>query len=146
MDNMSKKKKKKKQKSISILNEVDKTMGKTYDNIIQEIEDMQLQLYIADQKARKKAKKKMRKDPNYFKNSEERMKARREVIETMEGKNFFDRIEKVLKDIAPIVVLISRLVASLILSILSLDVVKMNIKPETLGKMKNVYQLAVSVK
>ena len=121
-------------------------MGKTYDNIIQEIEDMQLQLYIADQKARKKAKKKMRKDPNYFKNSEERMKARREIIETMEGKNFFDRIEKVLKDIAPIVVLISRLVASLILSILSLDVVKMNIKPETLGKMKNVYQLAVSVK
>ena len=146
MGNFSKKKKKKNQKSISILNEVDKTMGKTYDNIIQEIEDMQLQLYIADQKARKKAKKKMRKDPNYCKNSEERMKARREVIETMEGKNFFDRIEKVLKDIAPIVVLISRLVASLILSILSLDVVKMNIKPETLGKMKNVYQLAVSVK
>lgn len=143
---MSKKKKKKKEKSISILNEVDKTMGKTYDNIIQEIEDMQMQLYIADQKARKKAKKKMRKDPNYFSNSEERMKARKEVIESMEGKNFLERIEKTLKEVAPIIVVISRLVASLILSILSLDIVKINIKPETLNRLKNVYQLAIAVK
>ena len=50
---MSKKKKNSKKKSISILKEVDKSLTGTYDDLIEEIQDMQYQLNLADQKARK---------------------------------------------------------------------------------------------
>lgn len=138
-------KKKKKKKSISILNEVDKTLDHTYDNIIDEIEEMQLQLYLADQEARKKAKKKIKKDPNYFDTSIERLEARKSVLTKIEGNNLLTRIENIFKDIAPIVVIISRLIASLILAILSLDRVKLFIKPETLNKLSAVYKTATSI-
>ena len=84
---MSKSKKhKKKKKSISLLKEVDKTMDKTYDSLIEEIQDMQLQLNLSDQKALKKQKKKLRQDmgviPYYT--SKERVKGRQELIKKME--------------------------------------------------------------
>lgn len=138
--------KKKKKKSISILNEMDNTLNTTYSNIIDEIQDMQLQLNLAEQKARKKVKKKIKKDPNYFDTSVERMEARQQVIERIEGTNLLDRIISVLKDIVPVVIVISRLIASLILSILSFEPIKTRIKPETLKKMNNVYNTAMSVK
>lgn len=136
---------KKKKKSISILNEVDKKLDHTYDNIIEEIEEMQLQLYLADQEARKKAKKKIKKDPNYFSTSTERIEARKKVLTKIEGNNLLTKIENLFKDIIPIVVIISRLVASLILAILSIDKVKLFIKPDTLNKMTSVYKTAISI-
>lgn len=148
---MSKKKKKKgnKQKgginSISILNEVDKSLDTSYQNLLEEIQDYQMEIYIADQRARKKARKKLQKDPYYFNNNKERFKERRKVIQKMESGNFFDRIENFIKELTPIVIVISRLVASLILSILSLDMVKTRINPRTLGKLKDVYELATSI-
>jgi hypothetical protein len=42
-------------------------------------------------------------------------------------------------------VIIARLVASLILAILSLSSVNVNIKPDTLTKMNMVYQKAMSI-
>ena len=50
-----------------------------------------------------------------------------------------------LNDIAPIIVVIGRLIASLILAILSLDCVKMNINPKTLETMKAVYNKAIAI-
>ena len=91
---MSKKKKKKgnKQKggntSISILNEVDKSLDTSYQNLLEEIQDYQMEIYIADQRARKKARKKLQKDPYYFNNNKERLKERRKVIQKMESGNF----------------------------------------------------------
>ena len=68
------------------------------------------------------------------------------MVKEMEGKNFFDRIEKALKEFAPIIILISRLVAGLILSILSLEPVKRTIQPKTLNRMKSIYELSTSIK
>lgn len=141
------KKKKTSQKGISILKEVDKTLNGTYDDLMEEIEDMQLQLYLADQKARKKIKKKYKGDKSNREHQyiTEQRKVREEVVNKMMGNNFLERIQKVLNDIAPIIIVIARLVATLILSILSLDIVKVHIKPEYLKKMNFVYEKAMSI-
>ena len=142
---MSKKKKNSKKKSISILKEVDKSLTGTYDDLIEEIQDMQYQLNLVDQKARKKAKKHAKSGKEFCDYKKLRADARKQVVQTMEGNNFLDRVNRVLNDIAPIIVLIGRLVASLILAILSLDIVKVNIKPETLQKMTSVYEHAMAL-
>lgn len=139
------KKKKKRKKSISILHEVDKTLNGTYDDLMEEIQEMQMQLNAAEMKARKKAKKKGKKNPAYYDYNQLRKEARENVVRQMEGDNFLERIFKTLEDIAPVIVVIARLVASLILAILSFTAVKVNIKPETLQKMNVVYKKAMAI-
>ena len=144
---MAKKKNKTKKKSISILNEVDKVIDGTYENIREEIEEIQLKLNIAEQAAKKKAKKKGKRAKQSYETDKGRMEIRKEIVEQhFEGKgNILDRFNNPLKDLAPIVIVIARLVASLILCILSLDRVKLFIKPETLDKMNTVYKKAMSI-
>lgn len=142
---MAKKKKKNKKKNISILHEVDTSLNGTYDDLMKEIEEMQLRLNYADSKARKLAKKKGKKNPQFYNYDRLRKEAREEIISQMEGNNFLERIMNVLNDIAPIVVIIARLVASIILAILSVSSVKVNIKPETLSKLQFVYGKAMAI-
>lgn len=141
---MSKKKKLEK-KSISILKEVDKSLDKTYEDLQEEIEDYQIRLRIADQKARKAAKKAKKKHLKSYEVEGIKKKARDEVLGKMKETSFLDRIETCLNDIVPIVIVIARLVASLILAILSLDCVKEHISPEMLNKMNFVYKKAMAV-
>ena len=123
-----------------------KRLNGTYDDLMKEIEDMQLRLNFADQKARKKAKKmSKRKSKNPVDLENLRKEARMEVIGKMESNNFLDRVMNILNDISPIIVVIGRLIASLILAILSLDCVKINIKPKTLETMKAVYNKAIAI-
>jgi phage-related tail protein len=145
---MSKKKgKKKHQKKVSLLKEIDGQLDASYEDLMKEIEEMQYQIYLADEKARKQAKKKKKKDKGYeFNYTELQKQARREVVSKMEGNNFLDRVMKFIEDITPIVISISRLVAALIVCILSIDTVKASIKPDTLKKMNNVYTKAMSIK
>ena len=138
-------KKKKKKKSVSILQEVDKNLNRTYDDIMTEIQDMQARLAAADAKARKQAKKKGRKSPTYYNYEKLRKDARNQIITDMEGSDFLTRISNILNDIAPIVIVIARLIASLICAILSITSVKVNIKPETLSKLDSVYHKAMSL-
>ena len=146
---MSKKKKKKKNKNKGIstikLKEVDKNLMEGYEAVTKEIEDYRIKLYLADQEARKKAKKKIKKDPKYFETSHERIEARRKVINEMEGNSFFERMEKILNDIAPVIVIISRLVAALILTILCIDPVRIGIKKETYDKMQVIFNSAMAI-
>lgn len=135
---------KKKRKKTPILKAVDNQLDHTYDALMSEIQEMQLKIYYADQKAKKKAKKAARRKQQV--NFDEiRKQTRMEVLQTMENTSFLDRAMNVIKSIAPIVVVIGRLIASLILAILSLDSVKMNIKPEILKKLNSVYNAAMSV-
>ena len=149
---MSKKKKnknhKKAKKSILLLSEIDTSMDTKYESLIEEIQDIQLRINLADAKAMKKQRKKMiRNDmgviPYYI--SKEKVKAREKAIADMEKSNFFGRIEDTLKGLVPCVILIARLVAALILSILSIEPIKKIIKPSTLEKMNTVYKLAMAV-
>lgn len=141
-------KKKKKKKSLILLSEVDKTLNKTYDNLMEEIQQIQLELNLKEKKAIKKQRKALRKDmgvvPYYV--AKDRVKARMEAIEQMEKVNLLDRLEEAYHKIIPIVVLIARLAAALIVSILSFLPAKMAIKPELLNKMNRIYKLSMSVR
>lgn len=140
------KKKKKKKKKVSILAEVDKNLDQTHKKLLEEIEDLQLRVSYADQRARQQAKRMAKKKNGKFYDYEElRRKARMEVVGNMESNNFLERIMKALNEIAPIVIIIGRLIASLILAILSIDKVKLAIKPETLEKMTSVYNRAMAI-
>ena len=139
------KKKKKKKKDVSILVGVDNTLDNTYESIKSEIKEYQYQIYLAELEAQKKRRKKLKKDPNYFETSIERLNVRKDVISKMESSSLLDRVEDAMKSLKPVVILISRLVASLILAILSFKSIKTHIKPETLTKIDTVYKIAMSV-
>lgn len=143
------KKKKNKKKNDSILKEVDQSLDQTYQQLIDEIRSMQLRIEIADKKAKRKAKKK-KNGKVYFNNelystNDYRRKVRSDIIKELQGDSLLDRVMATINDLTPIVVIIARLIASLILAILSVDSVKVHIKPEFLNKMTNVYNAAMSV-
>ena len=56
-----------------------------------------------------------------------------------------DRIERSFKDLVPVVIIIARLVASLILAILSFEPIKVHIKPETLARFQAIYEAALKI-
>ena len=144
--NMAKKKKKK--TSMNLLKEVDKSLENTYEDLMTEIQQIQLELNLKEKKAVKKQRKMLREDmgiiPYYT--AKDRVKARMEAIEKIEEKNLLERVERCYKKIIPIVIVIARLVASLILSILSFAPVKWSMRPETLNKMNRVYQLSMAIR
>ena len=139
------KKKKKTSKKVSVLKEYDNMMNETYDNLIDEIQDMQMIIAAEDRKIAKRAKKAAKKGKGYYNASAEKRKVRQHVIGQMEETDWLTRIINVLKDIAPIITIIARLVASLILSILSIDEVKVNISKETLSKLNTIYSKAMVI-
>lgn len=146
---MSKKKKNKKsKKSIALLSEIDTSMNNKYDSLVEEIQAIQLKLNIADAKAMEKQRKKMiRQDmgviPYYV--SKDRVKAREKALKQMEATNFLGRIEETFKNLVPCVILIARLVAALILAILSVEPIKRIIKPELLSRLNSVYKVAMAI-
>ena len=146
---MSKKKKNKREvKSLQRLKEVDKYLDHTYDSLQEEIENFQHRLYMSDQIARKKAKKYAKKHKGNINEKEInqiKKQVREDIVGDMESTSFLDRIYNALSEMAPIVMLLSRLVSSLICAILSMDVVQRNIKPDTLLKLDRVYRKAMAV-
>ena len=139
------KKKKKTSKKVSILKEYDSMMNETYDSLIEEIQDMQMIIATEDRKIAKRAKKAAKKGKGYYNATLEKRKVRQHVIGQMEETDWLTRIINILKDIAPIITIIARLVASLILSILSIDEVKVNINKDTLSKLNTVYSKAMVI-
>ena len=136
-------------KSIMLLSEIDTSMNGKYESLIDEIQEMQLKINIADAKAMEKQRKKMiRQDmgviPYYV--SKDKVKAREKALKHMEETNFLGRIEDTLKNLIPCVILIARLVAALILAILSVEPIKKLIKPEMLKRLNSVYTVAMAIK
>lgn len=148
---MSKKKKKNKKKvdkSVNMMKAIDKTMNKNYQNLIDEIEYYQKKLDKYDRKAIEKQKKKLVKQkmgvvPYYV--SKDRLKIRQEMIEEMEKNDLIERVQTTFTSVIPIVTVIARLVAALILSIFSFEPICHCIKPETFTKMKKVYDVAMAI-
>ena len=143
-----KKKNKKTQKSIMLLSEIDTSMNGTYNSLIEEIQEIQLKLNIADAKAMEKQRKKMiRQDmgviPYYV--SKDKVKAREKALKRMEQTNLLGRVEETLTKLGPCIILIARLIAALIIAILSVEPIKRIIKPETLNKLNSVYKVAMAI-
>lgn len=148
---MSKKKKKNKKKvdkSVNMMRAIDKTMNKNYQSLIDEIEYYQKKLDKYDKKAIEKQKKKLVKQkmgvvPYYV--SKDRLKIRQEMIEEMEKNDLIERVQTTFTSVIPIVTVIARLVAALILSIFSFEPICHCIKPETFTRMKKVYDVAMAI-
>ena len=134
-----------KNREISVLEEVDKVLNSTYEELKKEIEEFQIRINIADQEAKKKAKKAMKKKNQAYDITSIQKNVRNEIVKEIEGNNFLDRCVAFLQDMGPILTVITRLIASLILSIMSLTCVKVRIKPETYEKFKNVYDIAMKI-
>ena len=127
---MSKKKKSKKKKGNLTYN-MDDMLNYQYLSLVNE----------------KKGKKKALENFNGkgFYPYEYQLSARERVVSEMENTGFIDRIIKCFDEISPIVKLISRLVAALIVAILSVSQIKGRINKNTLNKLQNIYEFAMSV-
>lgn len=153
---MSKKKKKKKKSSyydrpvISdsdlryMLSGVDKTIDKSYNSLLDEIKKYQLDIKVSDIEAEKKQRERLKKEvgviPYYFR--KEQVKARKKVLQEMEARKTFDRIELAFKNIVPIVIVIAKLVAALVTSILGLKTSMGYINPTTLNRLNAIKGMA----
>lgn len=140
---MGKKKKKDKANGV-FLKDIDKSINKSYDGIIEEISMYQSMLKTYDRKALKKARKRssIRKGITY---DMLRREGRMNILRDIEDSNILARIQNIFNDLVPIVILIARLVASLILSILSIPAVKVHISEGTLTLLTSIYQKAMEI-
>jgi len=140
---MGKKKKKDKANGV-FLKDIDKSINKSYDGIIEEISMYQSMLKTYDRKALKKARKRssIRKGITY---DMLRREGRMNILRDIEDSNILARIQNIFNDLVPVVILIARLVASLILSILSIPAVKVHISEGTLALLTSIYQKAMEI-
>ena len=140
---MGKKKKKDKANGV-FLKDIDRSISKSYDGIIEEISMYQSMLKTYDRKALKKARKRssIRKGITY---DMLRREGRMNILRDIEDSNILARIQNIFNDLVPIVILIARLVASLILSILSIPAVKVHISEGTLALLTSIYQKAMEI-
>ena len=140
---MGKKKKKDKANGV-FLKDIDKSINKSYDGIIEEISMYQSMLKTYDRKALKKARKRssIRKGITY---DMLRREGRMNILRDIEDSNILARIQNIFNDLVPVVILIARLVASLILSILSIAAVKVHISEGTLTLLTSIYQKAMEI-
>ena len=159
---MSKKKKKKKSRSnyyycehpvVSdkdlkyMLSGVDKTIDKSYNSLLDEIKKYQLDIKVSDVEAEKKQRKRLKKElgviPYYCR--KEQVEARKKVLEEMEAKKTFDRIELAFKNIVPVIIEIAKLVAALVTSILGFKTAMGYINPTTLNRLKIIKSMASAI-
>lgn len=131
--------KKKKKSQISF----DDMLNVQYTTLVDEIEYYQAELKRADKKAKKKALKVF--DGNNFYPYEYQIAARERVIQEMEGASIFDRIIRFFHEMTPVLKIFSRLVAALVITILSVSQIKARISKKTLRKLNTIYDLAMSL-
>lgn len=128
---------------------LDKELSKSYDLLVDEIDSINMEFINVDKKAEKRARKKAKGDEKKFKelykNDEERKKVRRKKLEELQQGDLFERTSEFIKDSGPIIVVFGRLIASMILLILSLDSVKVNADPGTIDKLKKLYKALTHV-
>lgn len=120
-------------------------LDKQYQEIIGDIEDIQYRIYEADKKKLKKQKKKMKTGKVSFYEPKSK-KVRCWAANELTGDRIFKVVKNILEDLKPIAVIISKLVMTLIVAILSLDVVKEKISNKALQRMDTLYNLCASVR
>lgn len=131
-----------------MLSGVDKTIDNSYKSLLNEIKSYQLDIEKFDKAAEEKQRnRQIKKDigiiPYYCK--KDQVKARRKVLEEMEARKTFDRIELAFKNIIPVVIIIAKLVAALITSILGFKTSLGYINPVTLGRMTAIKNMASTI-
>ena len=150
-----KKKKKKKKKSNDwsykddeegLLDRIDKNIYSQYTDMVNNIKEIQYRIDEADKKFINRNKEKALRNNDYcVPPVMERLEIRKKATEELESRGIIDTVIQIIKDLIPIARIIARLLASLIVAILSIDRVKLFIKPSTMEKMDKVMNFAMSV-
>lgn len=151
---MSKKKRKKKKKYIDYsykedIKAIDKELKDTSKYLVKDILMMKEELKGVDEKAKKKAKRlakgDRKKEKWYYDHDEKRLSVRRDKVREIAGEGFLDRFVYYMDSSDAVVKIVSRLVAALILTLLSMDSVKYSISDDTMVNMLKVYNIASKV-
>lgn len=142
---MGKKKKKKKKEEFSVLNEIDKDILGQYADIKEDIEIFQYQLMEADKKTKRKYAKAVRKGKSFDLRNSDAVKARKKILKEMDNTNFITKVLKMFDDLGPILKILGRCVALLIMGILSIDSVKMSVNQQTMAKMDRIVAMGLSL-
>jgi hypothetical protein len=147
---LGKKKRKKLEKNYAKdLHKLDLDMKDTYKSIMKDIKIINEEFYADDMKAKKRAKKKAkgdkRKEKYYYYNDPERKLKRLQKVSELEGSDLFDRILYNMDGTSSMVKIIARLVAALILSILSIEGMKYTLSDSSLRKMTKIYELSMKM-
>lgn len=146
---MAKDKKKKKKKDhdeepLTVCREkFDKELDSRYAQIYDEIQDMNKELYIADQKEMLHMRKTAEKGGFI---TDERLQARINIIKKQDERGWFKKIADLIVDIidhSDVIRLFVRVVVSFLVSLLSLDSVKKYISPSVLDCVDRIYATAV---
>ena len=122
-----------------------KSMNKKFNKAINDREEYRIQLFEADKRQRKKERRKINKHEAEFYTDMEGLKCRKKMAKEWEETGFLDRIIRLLQQISPLVATLAKIVGFLIISFLSIDTIKATIKPRTLNKLNNIYDIAMSI-
>ena len=143
----NKKKKKKKTEEETPLNlcrdKFDKELDNRYGEIYDEIQEMNKELYRADQKEIMRMRKTAEKGGFI---TDERLKARINIIKRQDERGWFKKITDLIVDVidhSDVIRLFVRVVVSFLVSLLSLDTVKKYVSPGVLDCVDKIYAVAV---
>ena len=139
---MSKKKKQKdreEKEKQDLLILVGNVLDEKYKTLTEEIFLMQEEVKREQRKEQKRAYNRMKKHNDLYLPS--KAKLRESTIAKLEG-NWLDQLLQFLGQLKPIIRVIASFIMELIVSLLSIDAVKYRCSPNTLSKMKNVFQFA----
>ena len=123
-----------------------KDMKKSFQDAVKEVEAAQMRIYEADKKSVKgKDRRNINQKQYQFYTDMESIKTRKTLAAEWEKNNFLDRMQEILKESIPIIRGLARIIAGLIISFLSIEAIKTNINPNTLSKMKILFDVAMAV-
>lgn len=149
---MSKKSKKRNKKNLSyselmeVYKDVTPTdLNKRMKKTIKEIEDYQMRLYESDKRNRKKSRRKINQEEASYYKEMEAIRTRKKLCNKWENSGFLENILAQLQQMVPMVKLLAKAVASLILTFLSFDAIRSIIKPGTLNLLTTIFDIAVAM-
>lgn len=139
-----KKMKKQQEEPLKVCREkFDKELDNRYGEIYDEIQEMNRELYRADQKEMLRMRKTAEKGGFI---TDERLKARINIIKRQDERGWFKKITDLIIDIidhSEVIKLFMRVVVSFLVSLLSLDTVKKYVSPSVLECVDKIYATAV---
>ena len=155
LKNMSKKKRTKKgvnkvQKDYEYLMKYSndrskKSLNDDFRKALKDIEKMQLTMYEVDKKYNSKNRRKINKEEEEFYTSIESIKHRRKLAKRWEKQGFLDNMVELLKQVSPLIQMLAKALATLIVTFLSIDGIKRVISPNTLEKITHVFDIAMAI-
>ena len=139
------KKHKKTEEEKSLLKEIDRDIISQYYSIKEDTERFQYELAKADRKTKKKYKKALKNGKPFSFVDNDSVRSRKKILKEMEEEDFLSKATRLCKEFIPIMKLLGRCLALLIVAILSLDYVKSTASKDTLSKLDQLFKLGMSI-